>query len=299
MPPIPAPRAQGFTTSTPVPLYWAEYGNPAAPPILLLHGGPGASHEYLLPQMLALADDHRLVTYDQRGGGRSRHDDDRAVIGWRDQVADVASVARELGVDPLVIVGYSWGGLLAMLYAIESAAGRVEKRPVRLALVDPAPVTRAYRAAFEQELTRRQAGPEVSALRAELQASGLRERDADAYRQRAFELSVAGYFADPARAHDLTPFRVTGRVQQTIWDSLGDYDIRGDLSTLRIPALILHGRQDPIPLVSSEEAARALGATSVVIEGSGHVPYVEQPDQLFPPLRAFLSDSRTSSTADT
>src|SRR5690242_3786219 len=64
MPPIPPPRAQGFTTSTAVPLYWVEYGDPAAPPILLLHGGPAASHEYLLPQMLALAEDHWLVTYD-------------------------------------------------------------------------------------------------------------------------------------------------------------------------------------------------------------------------------------------
>ena len=168
MPPIPPPREQGFTTSTPVPLYWVEYGDPAAPPILLLHGGPAASHEYLLPQMLALAEEHRLVTYDQRGGGRSRHDDDRAVIAWRDQVEDVARVAAELRVSPLTIVGYSWGGLLAMLYAVEAAAGGVQPPPARLALIDPAPITRPARQAFEQEFARRQAGPEVAALRAEL-----------------------------------------------------------------------------------------------------------------------------------
>ncbi len=299
MPPIPPPRAQGFTTSTPVPLYWVEYGDPAAPPILMLHGGPAASHEYLLPQMLALAEDHRLVTYDQRGGGRSRYDDDRAVIGWHDQVEDVARVAAELHVSPLTIVGYSWGGLLAMLYAIEAAAGRVQPPPARLALIDPAPITRPARLAFEQELARRQASPEVAALRAELQAGGLRERDPDAYRHRAFEISVAGYFADPARARDLTPFRVTGRVQQSVWQSLGDYHLRGALASVRVPTLVLHGRQDPIPLASSEEAARALGATCVVIEDSGHVPYVEQPEQLFPPLRAFLRDTGSPPSADT
>jgi len=291
MPPIPPPRAQGFTTTTPVPLYWVEYGDPDAPPILLLHGGPAAGHEYLLPQMLALAEEHRLVTYDQRGGGRSRYDDDRAVIGWRDQVEDVAHLATELRVAPLTIVGYSWGGLLAMLYAVEAAAGRVQPPPARLALIDPAPITRPARLAFEQELARRQAGPEVAALRAELQASGLRERDPDAYRQRAFEISVAGYFADPARARDLTPFRVAGRVQQSIWQSLGDYDLRDSLGSVHVPIFVVHGRQDPIPLASSEEAARALGTTCVVIEGSGHVPYVEQPAQLFPLLRAFLHDT--------
>jgi proline iminopeptidase len=241
--------------------------------------------------MLALAEEHRLVTYDQRGGGRSRYDDDRAVIGWRDQVEDVAHVAAELRVAPLTIVGYSWGGLLAMLYAVEAAAGRVQPPPARLALIDPAPITRSARLAFEQELARRQAGPEVAALRAELQASGLRERDPDAYRQRAFEISVAGYFADPTRARDLTPFRVTGRVQQSIWQSLGDYDLRNSLGSVHVPILVVHGRQDPIPLASSEEAARALGTTCVVIEGSGHVPYVEQPAQLFPLLRAFLLDT--------
>ena len=297
MPPIPPPRAQGFTTSTPVPLYWVEYGDPAAPPILLLHGGPAASHENLLPQMLALAEDHRLVTYDQRGGGRSRYDDDRAVIGWHDQVDDVVRVAAELHIAPLTIVGYSWGGLLAMLYAVESAAGRVQPPPARLALIDPAPITRHTRLEFEQELARRQASPEVAALRAELQAGGLRERDVDAYRQRAFEISVAGYFADPARARDLTPFRVTGRVQQSIWHSLGDYDLRSALASVHVPTLVLHGRQDPIPLASSEEAARALGTTCVVIEGSGHVPYLEQPEQLFPPLRAVLRDTGSPPSA--
>ena len=280
-----------------MPLYWVEYGDADAPPLLLLHGGPAASHDYLLPQMLVLAEDHRLVTYDQRGGGRSRHDDDRAEIGWRDQVADVARVAAELRVAPLVILGYSWGGLLAMLYATEAADGRVAPPPAKLALVDPAPITRATRIEFERELARRQASPAIAEARAELQASGLRAQDADAYRQRAFELSVAGYFADPARASDLTPFRVTGRVQQSIWDSLGEYDLTDALSRVHVPALVVHGRQDPLPLASSEAAARALGTTCVVIDNAGHVPYVEQPDQLFALLRGFLRDSASTHPA--
>jgi proline iminopeptidase len=294
MPPIPPPRAHGFTSTTAVPLYWAEYGDPAAPPVLLLHGGPGASHDYLLPQMLALAGEHRVVCYDQRGGGRSRHDDDRAAIGWRDQVTDVERVALELEATPLSIVGYSWGGLLAMLYAVEAAEGRITTAPASLALIDPAPATRAWRDAFEQEFARRQAGPAVAALRAELQASGLKEHDPEAFRQRSFELSVAGYFADPRRARDLTPFRVTGRVQQSIWQSLGGYDILPALGAVQVPAVVLHGREDPIPLASSEAAARALGTECVVLQDCGHVPYVEQPDQLFPPLLAFLRQQRAS-----
>jgi len=158
----------------------------------------------------------------------------------------------------------------------------------RLALLDPAPITRTWRDRFEADFAARMRSPGIAALRDALAASGLRERDPDAYRQRAFELSVAGYFADPARARDLTPFRVTGRVQQSIWESLGDFDLRGALATVRVPALVIHGRNDPIPLESSQGVASALGAELVVLDDCGHVPYVEQPAALFTTLDRFL-----------
>lgn len=303
MPPIPPPRDSGFTTSTPVPLYWCAYGPPGGRRLIVLHGGPGADHQYLLPQMLALAEDHELVFYDQRGGGKSRTDDP-SPITWQTHVEDLAAVARDLGFDRPDIVGYSWGGLLAMLYSIVArgelpdSGGRLPvptpsrtPHPASLTLIDPAPITRPYREQFEAEFSRRQQGPAIQALRAALAAPGLRERDPDAYRQRGFELSVAGYFADPARAHDLTPFRVVGRVQQSVWSSLGDFDLTSPLAHVGVPALIVHGRQDPIPLESSEVAARALGARLVVLDHCGHVPYVEQPQSLFDALRDFLTQT--------
>jgi proline iminopeptidase len=244
----------------------------------------------LLPQMLTLANRFELIFYDQRGGGRSKTDG-HETITWRTHVEDLDRVVGELGIEPLNVVGYSWGGLLSSLYAIEAAAGRVAHRPARLVLIDPAAMNRAYRAQFEAEFARRQASPEVARLREELAASGLRERDLEAYRLRAFELSVAGYFADPRSAKDLTPFRVMGRVQQSVWDSLGDYDLLapGQLDSVTVPSLVLHGREDPIPLASSEACADRLRARLIVIEQCGHVPYVEQPGALFPPIEEFLA----------
>ena len=251
--------------------------------------------------MLALAEDYELVFYDQRGGGRSRTDDPTPIT-WQTHVEDLAAVAKELTFDPLEIVGYSWGGLLAMLYStvandrvprsqfpVPGAAESPVPSPQSLVLIDPAPITRKHREQFEAEFSRRQQDPIIQQLRADLTSSGLRERDPDAYRQRGFELSVAGYFADPTRAHDLTPFRVVGRVQQSVWGSLGDFDLAPALAGVAIPALIVHGREDPIPLESSEIAARALGARLVVLEHCGHVPYVEQPQSLFDAMREFLT----------
>jgi proline iminopeptidase len=286
---VPAPRASGFTQTTQVPLFWAAYGREGAPRLLVLHGGPGASHDYLLPQMLRLAEEYDLLFYDQRGGGRSRPSDN-APITWRTQVDDLAAVVGEFQLHPLSVVGYSWGAMLALLYAIDASRATLVQ-PERLLLIDPAPLTQQFRAAFEAEFARRQSSAEVQAMREELAASGLRERDPEAYRQRTFELGVAGYFADPRRARDLTPFRVTGRVQQAVWESLGDFDLVRDLTDVRLPAIITHGREDPIPLESSLAAARALAAELIVIDDCGHVPYVEQPGILFPALVRFLRET--------
>lgn len=292
---IPEPDRSGFTASTDVPLYWAAYGERGAPRLLVLHGGPGAHHDYLLPQMLRLAERYEVLFYDQRGGGRSRTDD-RTPITWRTHVADLARVARELAPGPLSLVGYSWGGLLALLYAAETwdpaAPSGAGPRPARMVLIDPAPATRADRSRFEAELARRQRDPWIHEQREALAASGLRERDPERYRQRAFELSVAGYFAHPERAHHLTPFRVIGRVQQSVWHSLGDYDLLPRLRSVGAPTLVVHGREDPIPLDAAEGIAAALArARLVVLDGSGHVPYVEAPEALFDAVFRFLDET--------
>ena len=292
---IPAPRASGLTTSTPTPLYWCAYGPETGDRLLILHGGPGAHHDYLLPQFLDLADRFNCVFYDQRGGGRSKTDD-RTPITWEMQVSDLQLVISELAPGPLTLVGYSWGALLALLYASEAARGAVQPTPARMVLVDPAPVTRAWRTAFETEFRSRQNSPAVKRLRDELAASGLRTSNPEAFRQRTFELSVAGYFADPERAADLTPFRVTGRVMDSIWASLGDFDLRPAFLGVRCPTLVVHGEQDPIPMASSEAVATTLGATLVRLEACGHVPYVEQRAPLFDAVRTFLSLTALAAT---
>jgi proline iminopeptidase len=287
--PIPPPRESGFTTTTRVPLYWARYGPADASKLIVLHGGPGAHHDSLLPQMLHLAERYDVIFYDQRGGGRSRSDD-REPVGWRTHVTDLAAVVREFGLEPLSIVGYSWGGLLAILYALEAADDGSLPGPSRLVLIDPAPLARKYRQQFEAEFARRQRGPAIQKMRDELAQSGLRDSDPDAWRQASFELGVAGYFAHPANARNLTPFRVIGRIQQSVWESLGDYDLIPRLGKIGCPALVVHGRDDPIPVESSIEGARAMNARLVLLDDCGHVPYVEQPARLFAAVDAFLAE---------
>jgi proline iminopeptidase len=255
------------------------------PPTVVLHGGPGAHHDYLLPGFDALANHRELIYYDQRGGGRSPVPRD-VPVGWKEQVADLEELRRQWHMERLTLAGYSWGGLLALLYAVEHP-----DRVARLALVSPAPAWKEARLEFERRFEARNLAPELQRERAALRESGLRERDPADYAQRMFELSVAPYFFDPARARDLTPFRVTGRTQQEVWSSLGDYDIRPGLSWLSIPALVLLGENDPIPRESAETLARLLKAEFQLLPRCGHVPYVEAHEQFVTILDSFLPAS--------
>ena len=288
---IPAPRVHGMTRTTDVPLYWCRYGAEGATPMMVLHGGPGAHHDYLLPQLLALAtlgDGFDLIFYDQRGGGRSKTDDPTAIT-VQTHVADFAALSTEIEVTDAPLVGYSWGALLALHVAVAARTGTGALHvPPWMMLISPAPFLPADRAAFDAELQRRQLSPDVAGLRAALQTSGLRERDLDAYRQRAFELSVAGYFAHPERSANLTPFRVTGRVQQSTWASVDGTSLLAALPSVQVPALVVHGDRDPIALSSARTTATSLGAQMVELADCGHVPYVEQPEALMAALAEFI-----------
>jgi proline iminopeptidase len=259
------------------------------PPLLLLHGGPGADSGYLRPQLDHLATlgaGRQLVYYDQRGAERSPLDEGTAPAGYAVHVEDVEAVRRYLGVEQLSLCGYSWGGLLAMLYAT-----RYPERIARLVLIAPAPAHYAMR----QELTARMAAapsrPEIVALRNELQ-SQFAHADPATVRNWRFALAVAGYFVNPRRALELTPFRVQQRLETAIWRSLGEYDLRPELPKLRgVPVLVVHGIKDVIPIESAEDTAALLGARLVRLDACGHVPYIEAAPQFFAAVDQFLADT--------
>src|SRR3989442_1062056 len=95
-------------------------------PVVVLHGGPGAHHDYLLPQYDHLAEGGRtLLYYDQRGGGRSPVPRD-IPVGWREHVVDLQALCRHSGLDRLTVIGYSLGGMLGQPYALQPT-GRIAR----------------------------------------------------------------------------------------------------------------------------------------------------------------------------
>jgi pimeloyl-ACP methyl ester carboxylesterase len=207
-------------------------------------------------------------------------------LGIDAQVEDVGAVIAGLGLERADVVGYSFGGLIATLFA-----ARHPERVGKLALCSSAPPHHDYREPLERALAAAQASPWVGAERQALEASDLRTILPDEYRRRRFALSVAGYFADPRLCYGLTPFRMQARTADLIRVSLGDYDVRAEAARLDgAKVLIVHGDRDPIDPALVRALADQIGARMELIAGSGHVPYLEAPEAFFSILRGFLGE---------
>ena len=137
-------------------LYGREVGD-GDPTIVVVHGGPDFDHGYMLPEMDALAASFRLVYYDQRGRGRSTLACKPDSVTIQSEVDDLDAIRSQLGLDQIVVLGHSWGGLLTMEYAI-----RHRDRVSHLVLVDTAPVSAVAAARFRQSLNDSRVAPRRS-----------------------------------------------------------------------------------------------------------------------------------------
>jgi proline iminopeptidase len=278
------------TVASGVQLFVKEIGRGS--PVVVLHGGPGLDMNYLVDDLAPLADRHRLIFYDQRGGGRSTLS---TGVTADQHVADLDRLRRQLRLRRLTLLGHSWGGGLAALYAI-AHPDRVD----RLILADAIPARRSGLQGYRQELESRLTEDELARYR---DALALREHarspDEHVAACRAFwGVFARAYFSDPAAASrdkgDLCA--VPGEAianglaaNESVMGRLGDYDWRAAASRLRVPVLVIHGARDPIRLDNAREWADTIpNAKLVVIPDAGHMSYVEQPDRFFSAVEAFL-----------
>ena len=263
-------------------------------PVIALHGGPGFS-DYLPPDLQPLTSSFRLISYDQRGSGYSTVVSDPALLTAPAFVADLDRVRESLGLARVTLLGHSWGGGLAALYAI-AHPDRVE----RLLLVDPMP-PRAdpHMTAFSKALQSRFSEAERAAM---AEASARRQKATDAEASGAcrayYAVFIKGYLHDPAAAARMrgdvcaapaAALRNFSNVNRSIMGGLGAFDLRPELAAITVPTLIIHGASDPIPMDSAREWAGSLSnGRLLVIEQSGHFPFVERPNSFFPAATTFL-----------
>jgi proline iminopeptidase len=108
---------EGFVDAHGVLIYYVSFGKGA--PLMIVHGGPGASHDYFLPYLLPLARHNRLIFIDERGSGRSQKLQDASQYTVENMVEDVEAVRQALGLGKISLLGHSYGGVLAQAYALK------------------------------------------------------------------------------------------------------------------------------------------------------------------------------------
>lgn len=111
------PMHEGWVDARGVMIYYVTVGRGA--PIVIVHGGPGATHDYFLPYLLPLARRNKLVFIDERGSGKSGRLEDPAGYTVENMVEDVEAVRQALVLGKITLLGHSYGGVLAQAYALK------------------------------------------------------------------------------------------------------------------------------------------------------------------------------------
>ena len=111
------PIREGYVDAHGLMIYYKTFGR--GKPLMLLHGGPGASHDYFLPYLTPLARHYQLIFIDERGSGRSQTLDDVSGYTVENMVEDIEAVRQALGLGKISLLGHSYGGVVAQAYALK------------------------------------------------------------------------------------------------------------------------------------------------------------------------------------
>jgi len=257
------------------------------PTLLLLHGGPGFDHSIYRPAYSALSDIAQVIFLDHRGNGRSQDGSAEAwnLAQWGD---DVRAFCDVLGIVDPIVLGVSFGGMVALAYATRHPA-----HPSKLVLISTAAAGGTY-PDRRVELFERFGGPEVGALarRRFLEVQGHPDQASlDAWRRLAFPL----YTRTP-RDPDMAR-RAISRSEVLQWftkpgGESDTFNMFPDLSRIQCPTLVLGGEDDPIhPIESQADIAGALPAHLVQFErfaNCRHAVIPDAPERAMAVIRDFI-----------
>jgi pimeloyl-ACP methyl ester carboxylesterase len=256
------------------------------PTVLFLHGGPGADHSHYRPEWSALGDVAQLVFLDHRGNGRSEHGPQAlwTLAQWAD---DVRAFCDALGIVKPVVLGASFGGIVAQAYAT-----RHPEHSGKLILISTAARGGAFterRVALFEAL----GGAEVGNLaRRRLIQGDTSPQVLDDWLRLALPL----YTQAPADPQALQ--RQVRNAEATRWFSRADgegstFDLRADLARVRCPTLLMGGALDPmLPIENQREIASLLPAHLLRYEefaNAGHGVLADAPERALALMRSFIT----------
>lgn len=293
--PTPAmfPQTEGFVDTGSAVIYYKTIGR--GRPLVLLHGGPGATHDYFLPYVLPLARDRQLVFIDQRGSGSSQRLVDHAQYHLQAMAADVEAVRVALGLGEIDLLGHSFGGILAQEVAIRypgtirrlvlASTGSSAARVNADFKVIKASLDRDLRARIEALEARGIIGPDGAQLPEYRQLADQAEAPYNYFvRLPAWDEAGASYGWDVLNQMwgAKTDFHIDG--------NLVGFDFTPELRKLKIPSLVIYGDHDMVSDATARESHEALADSRLVgIPRSAHMTMVDQNAAFIDAVARFLA----------
>jgi len=285
-------RHDGFVDACGAIVYYETIGQ--GRPLLVLHGGPGATHGYFLPYLLPLARHHRLVFMDERGSGRSERLADFTGYTLDNLACDADAVRRALGLGTVDVMGHSFGGILAQAYAI--------KYPTTVRrLILAGTGSSAARVNADFKLIKESLDPVLRAQIDALERKGIIGADGaqlPEYRKLADEAEASYEYAGRPPQWDERGEPLGWDALNQLWGNRSDFHIDGNLAAfdfvpalrkLPIPTLIILGDHDLVSTATAEETHAAIRNSKLIILGrSGHETFVDQTDAFLSDVSAFL-----------
>jgi pimeloyl-ACP methyl ester carboxylesterase len=263
-------------------------GAPNAKVIVLVHGGPGLSHTYLKIFDLLASPTRQIVSYDQRGSGRSTAPAD-GDFGIDAQVSDLDAVRTWTGAQQITVIGHSWGGYLAAAYTALHPSN-----VAALALIDALPPD------FNAVVTGEQL---IGARISQLQNEGLIPNPLPPVENNSCladnEALTPAYLADPQNPVDRSAVwgsscteSTSESATQAFVNDLGEFPaLVTALGQWQGNALVMQGAEDPFGLGWSSASVAELASAQthlVIVPGAGHFPWVEHPAFVLLTLARFI-----------
>jgi len=260
-------------------------------PLLCLHGGPGMSHDYIA-SLADLADERRVIFYDQLGCGRSDRPDDASLWTLDRSVAEVAAVREGLGLERMHLFGNSWGGWLAMQYTLD-------RQPSLESLIISSSPPSVERAVREMNELRAQLPDDVQRVLADHEARSFFEcPEYTAAVMVFYKRHLCRLEAWPEGVEQAMGPGFGAGPYLTMWGpsefgpvtgNLDGWDITHRLAEITVPTLVTVGRHDEMrPDHMAVLADGIPNGELVVFEESSHMAFVEERDAYVATVRRFL-----------
>lgn len=298
------PIDEGYVDARGVLIYYKAFGK--GDPLFIVHGGPGASHDYFLPHLIPLARTNRLIFIDERGSGRSEKLDDVKGYTVENMVEDVEAVRQHLHLGKINLLGHSYGGVLAQAYALKYGSNLRH-----LVLASTFHSTKALNAFFQ---TMKQRMPEELRNRIDaMEKTDLYGQGKDYHKGRYTEdYMIAawgeGYFPYLYRRKPDANFDPVGNgvmswdLYREMWGSHGEFVVDGNLASveygdrlpsIKVPTLITVGDHDETdPAIAQAMHDLISGSKLVVLPEAGHMNFVDQPVLFRKAVDDFVHDRR-------